>query len=160
MLLASIAAAILLCLRPLPAGSLQSLVVPLVVMLFVVTSWIMMRQHDRRLCEHCMAAMPLNPAEQATRYRLRFLVTHAGANRRILIGYLVVLFGSNVFVFYGCLSGRLAWTVIQSSMVYLVLSYSTHRRLQPWCPWCSDDGGGEEQVDEPEPLPNDSWQTV
>ena len=48
--------------------------------------------------------------------------------------------------------GKIAWALIQSSMIYLIMSHATHRRLQPWCPWCSDGGGGSEH-DEVAPPP-------
>jgi hypothetical protein len=149
-LIAAILAAIALRLRPLPAGTTAALVVPISVLLIVIGSWLLMRQHDRRLCEHCMAAMPLDATKQAARYRTRFDVAHLGQRRALIVGYLALLIGSN---FIPGLVGEIIWTVMQLSMVYLVLSYSTHRRLQPWCPYCSGGGGENEDVDAPEPLP-------
>jgi hypothetical protein len=110
----------------------------------------MLRKHDRSLCEHCMLSMPLNPSEQAVKFQRRFWMSHTGADKKFMIPYLVVLIGSN---FFPGTAGLYAWAVIQSSMVFLILSYSTHRRLQPWCPWCSDGGGGmdREQPWVPEP---------
>ena len=160
LLIASIGAAIALCLHPLEAGTPQSVYVPVALLALVIASWLMMRKHDRHLCEHCMAAMPLNAMEQATRYQRRFAVAHAASSRPLLVIYMVILIGSNALVVVGGTPGRIVWAAIQSSMVYLLVSYTSHRRLQPWCPWCSDGGGGEEQEDAPEPLPNDSWQTV
>ena len=57
----SIVAAILVGLRP--PGGLLALTLPISLMALVVTSWLLMRRHDRRLCELCAAAMPLNAAE-------------------------------------------------------------------------------------------------
>jgi hypothetical protein len=37
-----------------------------------------------------------------------------------------------------------------------VLSYSTHRKLQPWCPQCRGGNGSDEDVDVPEPVPTGS----
>jgi hypothetical protein len=45
-------------------------------------------------------------------------------------------------------------------MVYLIAANATHRRLQPWCPWCSEGGGGSEVDDRPPVLPNDDRQLV
>jgi hypothetical protein len=117
----------------------------------------MMRAHDRTLCEHCVASMPLNPSEQAVRYKRRFWMSHTGAERRFIVPYLVVLLGSN---FFPGTIGRIAWAVIQASMIYLILSYSTHRRLQPWCPWCREGGGGDEIVESPDPVPSRGRQLV
>ena len=65
---------------------------------------------------------------------------------------LSALIGSN---FAQSTPGRLFWASMQASMIFLILSYSTHRRLQPWCPWCSEGGGGQEVADPvtPDPVP-------
>lgn len=153
----SIVAAIAVGLRP-PPG-LLALTVPLALMAFVVASWLMMRRHDRRLCEQCMSSMPLNAAERATRYRRRFWMAHTGSERRFLFPYLAVLVGSN---FFPGTAGHIAWAVIQCSMIYLIMSHVAHRRFQPWCPWCSGGGGGSERADDtvPPPLPDNDRQLV
>jgi hypothetical protein len=155
LLCGSIGAVILLGLHPL-SGPL-ALTVPLAVVLFVLASWLLMRQHDRRLCELCAASLPLNPGEQAARYQRRFWVAHAGSQPRYLIPYLAVLLGSN---FAATTAGRIGWAIVQASMIYLIAAYSTHRRLQPWCPWCRGDGGGEHEDTAPGPLPDDRRQLV
>lgn len=156
-LCASIVAAIIVGLRP-PAG-LLALTLPIALMGLVVTSWLLMRRHDRRLCEQCVAAMPLNAAEKAVRYQRRFWMSHTGAQPRFLVPYLVVLIGSN---FFPGTWGRIAWAVIQLSLIYLIMSHMTHRRFQPWCPWCSDGGGGDEHEEDvtPPPLPHNDRQLV
>ena len=155
LLVASIGIVILLGFQPVPNAA--TLLVSLGLVLFILATWVMMRAHDRSLCEHCVMSMPLNPSEQAVRYRRRFWMSHTGAERRFIIPYLVVLIGSN---FFTSTVGRLAWAVIQSSMIYLILAYATHRRLQPWCPWCSEGGGGSDRVDAPGPAPHDTRQLV
>jgi hypothetical protein len=152
LLCASIVAAIVVGLRP-PPGAL-AITVPVALMLFVVASWLVMRQHDRRLCEQCVAGMPLNVAERAVRYRRRFWMAHTGSEPRFLIPYLAVLIGSN---FAPGTVGRIGWAVVQASMIYLIISQVTHRRFQPWCPWCSAGGGGSKRDDvAPDPvLPDD-----
>jgi hypothetical protein len=152
-LIVAIAAVVVVGLYP-PPGAL-GLTVPLALVLVVLTTWLLMRSHDRRLCERCVLSMPLNPAEQAGRLRRRFWMAHTGSEPRFLVPYLVVLISSN---FATSPTGRVAWALLQLSMIYLVLSQMTHRRLQPWCPWCSDGGGGQE-VDETSPvLPHDDRQ--
>ncbi|MDT4894818.1 MAG: hypothetical protein QOE97_3853 [Pseudonocardiales bacterium] len=154
LLITAIGATIVVGLRPLPG--IAGYVVPIAIMAFVIASWILMRKHDRRLCESCMSSMPLNPSKLAQHYRRRFWMSHTGAEKRFLLPYLAVLIGSNLMTF--TLAGRIAWAVIQSSMIFLVLSYSTHRKFQPWCPWCSDGGGGSEQNSDdpvtPDPVYN------
>jgi hypothetical protein len=157
LLIGAIGAVILLRLRPV-YGPL-ALAVSFGLVAFVLTSWLLMRRHDRGLCEHCLAAMPLNPSELAVRYRRRFWASHAGAEPRYVLPYLAVLIGSN---FATGPIGRLGWAVVQSSMVFLILAYSTHRRLQPWCPWCQEGGGGwdDDQPATPDPLPDDRRQLI
>ncbi len=151
LLIVSIGAAVLLGLRPLPGAF--GLTVPVALFGMVIASWLLMRAHDRRLCEACMSAMPLDAAQQAARYSKRFWMAHTGSEPRFLVPYLIVLLASN---FATSTAGRALWVLMQLSMIYLILSYSTHRRLQPWCPWCRGGGGGGEDVDETPPvLPHD-----
>ena len=159
-LVASILGAIALVLRPPPPGNPLSLEAPIALFFFVLASWGFMRQHDRRLCESCMSTLPLNASEVAVRYRRRLALAHFGSNLKFTVVYLVVLIGSSpVLLDTNLLPASIAryvWAAIQSTMIYLVLSYSTHRRLQPWCPQCSGGDGGREDVDAPEPVPTGS----
>jgi hypothetical protein len=119
----------------------------------VLTSWLLLRRHDRRLCETCIAGLPLDPSQRAARYGFRFRTAHIGSSRLLVAGYLAVVVGSNLLP--GTV-GRLIWAAAQLSMLYLVLSYVTHRRLQPWCPQCRNGGGGDPVLHEPTPeLPRD-----
>jgi hypothetical protein len=154
MLIASILVLILLPVMPL--RGLLIVTVAFALFVFVLASWLMMREHDRRLCERCLLSTPLNPSEHAARYGRRFWMAHTGLQPRFLVPYLVVLIGSN---FATPMIGRIGWAVIQSSMIYLVLSYSTHRKYQPWCPWCRRGGDGE-QVEGPSPILPDDRQPV
>jgi hypothetical protein len=47
-------------------------------------------------------------------------------------------------------------------MIYLIMSYVSHRRLQPWCPWCNNGGGGSDHDDDvtPPPLPDNDRELV
>lgn len=158
LLIVSILAVVAVGLHPLPAPFTYT--APIALLLFVLGSWLLMRRHDRGLCEVCVASMPLNPGEQATRYRRRFWLAHSGSEPRFLLPYMAVLIGSNLAP--GPV-GRGFWALMQCSMVYLIFAYSTHRRLQPWCPWCSEGGGGGEDHDDPvtpDPVPGDRRQLV
>jgi len=124
----------------------------------VVASWLILRRHDRRLCEQCVAALPLNPSGRAAGYRFRFRLAHLGSRPDALAAYFAVLVGTN---FIPGVVGKALWTAAQLSMIYLIRSYVAHRRLQPWCPWCSDGAGGSELIDDPvAPLPDDRHQLV
>lgn len=153
-------AAIALVLKPLPYDNPIAVIAPIALFLLVVASWLLMRQHDRRLCENCMSSMPLNASEVAARYRRRFAVAHLASDPRVVVAYLVVLIVSNPSLLGSdLLPGTLAqyvWATIQSTIIYLVLSYSTHRKLQPWCPRCNGGGGDGDDVDAPDPVPSGS----
>jgi hypothetical protein len=155
LLMGSIVIAVALGLYPLPG--ILSFTVPVALVAVVLMSWMLMRQHDRRLCEQCVMSMPLNPSEKALRLKRRFWMAHTGSEPRFLIPYLVVLVSSN---FATSTVGRIGWAAVQLTMVYLILSQSTHRKLQPWCPWCSDGGGGEEVDETPPVLPHDDRERV
>jgi hypothetical protein len=154
-LIVSILAVVAVGLFPLPG--LFAFSVPIAMFGVVLLSWLLMRQHDRRLCEQCLLSMPLNPSQQAVRYKRRFWMAHTGSEPRFLIPYLVVLISSN---FATSTVGRIGWAVMQLSMIYLIMSQSTHRRLQPWCPWCSEGGGGTEVDETPPVVPHDDRQPV
>jgi hypothetical protein len=162
-LIAAIVATISLVLRPLPADSSAALVVPVALFTLVIASWVLMRQHDRRLCEHCVASMPLDAGATAVRYRRRFALTHFSTKRLWVAAYVVILVGSNVVLLNTALLpapvNRWVWAAVQLTMVYVVLSYSTHRKLQPWCPQCRDGGGTRRTSDAPEPAPTGSRTT-
>jgi hypothetical protein len=139
----SIAASIALGFQQDAASSL-GLLLRVGLIAFVVMTWLQMRQHDRRLCESCAAAIPLNASEQAHKHTRKFATAHAGSNAKVVVPYLVVLLGSNLLLTVP--HGRWPWAVIQASMIYLISAHATHRRLQPWCPWCSGGGGGTDEV--------------
>jgi hypothetical protein len=139
--------AIALGVRPLTPTPL-TILTAVVLLAFVIVTWLFMRQHDRRLCERCAASMPLNAAEHAARFNRRFWLAHAGGNPKVMIPYLVVLVGSN---FLTGSVGRIGWALVQSTMIYLIMAHTTHRKLQPWCPQCSGGGNGNrDKVNEPD----------
>ena len=155
LLIASVLAVIAVGLFP-PPG-LLGLTLPLALFAFTIATWVLMRRHDRALCEACAAAVPLNPAQRAQRLHRRFWMAHTGSEPRFLLPYLAVLVGSNFAT--TSTVGRGLWAVVQLSMVYLILAARTHRVLQPWCPWCSG-GGGQDVGETPPVLPHDDRHRV
>lgn len=159
-LIAAIAATVLLAVRPLPVDNPLAALSPLLLVVVVVITWFQMRRHDRGLCELCVRAMPLNPSESAARYRRRLALAHAGSHRRVLVAYLAVLLGSDLLVAVAPSAlqrpALMLWAAVQSTLVYLVLSHVTHRRLQPWCVQCGGRGDGPDDVVAPTPEPSDS----
>jgi hypothetical protein len=150
MLIGTIIAVVAVTVMPLPG--LFALTVPVALFGFVIVCFLLMREHDRRLCEMCMLSMPLNAAERASHFQLRFWLAHSATDPRIIGPYMVVLIGSNFAI---GIIGHAGWAAIQLTMIYLVLAYSTHRKLQPWCPWCSEGGGGTHVDETPPVLPHD-----
>jgi hypothetical protein len=155
-LMVAIVGVIVLKLRPVE-DPLASLTIAIGLLTFILCTWLVMRRHDRGLCEHCMASMPLNASEAAVRYQRRFWLAHTGSEMRFVIPYLAVLIGLG---FATTPVGVVAWVLAQTTMIYAILAYSTHRRLQPWCPWCSNGGGGQDETVTPDPLPSDHRQLV
>jgi Zn-dependent protease with chaperone function len=155
-LVLSVGGILALGLNPPRVSGTSALIAPIAIFGFALASWSAMRQHDRRLCELCTTSMPLNMTERAARYRLRFTVVHAVVSKPLVISYLVVLIGSDLVLMRGTAVERLAWAGIQSSMVYLVLAYASHRRFQPWCPQCRGGHGERDRSDDRGPAPLDN----
>jgi hypothetical protein len=105
--------------------------------------------HNRKLCERCIASMPLDAATVAVRYAMRFRVAHLFENKLLALGYLVLVAGSSLF--YTHPVGKYGWAAVEASLIYLLFVYITHQRLQPWCPYCK--GGGEELTAPTAPTP-------
>jgi hypothetical protein len=105
--------------------------------------------HGRRLCEHCIRALPLDASTVAQRYRVRFRTAHLFERRPLAFGYLGVVLTSSLL--YDHPVGRYVWAVAQATLAYLLVVYVTHQRLQPWCPQCR--AGGEELTAPSAPNP-------
>ncbi len=158
-LVSVIAATMVLVLRPPSYDAAAAVAISVTLVALVLLSWAGLRQHDRRLCEDCMASMPLDPGEAARAYRTRLAVAHLATDLRLVVGYLLVLLAGNVMLHLSLVPvhlGRAVWAGLQLTLIYLVLSYSTHRRLQPWCRRCSGGGDGGDDVESPDPLPTGS----
>ena len=135
---------------------------PMISLTFIVvmvSTWLEMRKHNRTLCEYCVADFPLNPAESAQTYSRRLDTVHRLADKKVAAKFLMM-------VLVACLlpivaptelqvPARILWLASLGSVVYVVLSGVTHRRLQPWCPQCGQQGGSD-KIDTPEPMPLDS----
>jgi len=158
-LIAAIVSSAVLVVEPAPPGSAVAIGAPVGLVGIVLTTWVLLRRHDRSLCERCVAAMPLDASAAAHRNRRRMWTAHAATRPSALLVMVALLVAVDVALvvvpatWVGAVSW--GWAAAQGGLVYLVLSHTTHRRLQPWCPWCRDGGGGE-GLDEPEPVPSDS----
>lgn len=146
-LLLEIAAAIALGSQPIRYTHLGARLA-MILAILVLATFVIMRRHDRQLCEHCVSEIPLDLERAAHRARFRFWMAHEGCRIHFVVPYFAVLIATN---FLPGDFGRLIWAFAQSTMVYLIMASSTHRKLQPWCPWCKGDGGGDHILD-PDPL--------
>lgn len=158
-LIGAILASVVMVIRPLPPASPVALASPVLLVGLVLATWVQMRRHDRTLCELCMASMSLNPSADAQRLRRRLAVAHLGTARRAVVTYLLVLVAFDLVLVVVppdlLRPASYLWAAMQSTLIYLVLAHSTHRRLQPWCSRCREGGGGD-GADVPDPLPIDS----
>lgn len=143
---------IVLTVVPQAAGLLRWRVLVLVLLLVFAAAVylaVTLLAHGRRLCEHCMRALPLDASTVAQRHRLRFRTAHLFERRPLAIGYLGVVVASSLL--YTHPVGRYVWAAVQGSLAYLLVVYVTHQRLQPWCPRCRS--GGKEQTAPSAPTP-------
>ncbi|GGJ79978.1 hypothetical protein GCM10010123_07290 [Pilimelia anulata] len=111
--------------------------------------WAILR-HQRRLCERCVRAMPLDASAVAARYGRRFRVAHLFERRLVAVGYLAAVLVCSLL--YASPVGRVAWAVAVLSLVYLLFVQLTHQRLQPWCPHCRHGGVAEVTPTAPTPI--------
>lgn len=105
------------------------------------------------LCEDCIEAMPLDGPEAAQRRKGRLRLFHKIAEKPggyIYLGTIAVLLTVGAFF-----KSRSAPGLIMSGLAALCVAghiglQLLHQRLQPWCPFCHWDDGGEK---EPSPDP-------
>lgn len=112
-------------------------------------------QHRRSLCPDCLAALPLNPSEEAERKRSWLHALHWLSEPRWHV--LAVL------VAYSAVGFAVTWvlprTVLIPALWFAALIVTvnrladTHRALQPWCPWCRRGRDDDKEVIEPQPDP-------
>jgi len=124
----------------------QALASLLIVALFLAVA---IFAHNRHLCERCIRSVPLDASTVASRHAVRFRVAHLFEHKVLAFGYLAAIVASALL--YAHPVGRYAWAVAQASLIYLLLVYVTHQRLQPWCPQCRN--GGEELTAPTAPTP-------
>lgn len=109
--------------------------------------------HSRRLCEACIAQMPLDGSELAQRWDRQLRTVHLCMDQPLgfVAGMLAVIVG---------LTLASAWiTTTGSHLILCVLlawfwwSLIRHERVQPWCKRCGwDDGGEWSEVSDPDPA--------
>lgn len=122
--------------------------------------WIyaMAAHHKQGLCERCAKDTPLDP-EKAVAKRIRWLrLTHRFADTRwrwlplgVAIGSLAVGFIQIGSFSFSHITSPIFWV----AMLGPAILAHVHNPLQPWCPFCRwDDGGDSEPSPEPTPDPS------
>lgn len=108
--------------------------------------------HERKLCEACIAAWPLDPQGEVERYRRWLHMEHrwdGGSRRRLAaFGALVIAYSVIILVLTLALPAFSWPTTIWLITLYGFLIASgyarhIHHRLEPWCPWCHRGRGGD-----------------
>jgi uncharacterized membrane protein len=155
---AIIASAVLMSIVPPPVPLELRPLMSIAIVALMVATMVENRRHDRGMCEVCVSEMPLNPAQAAESKLRRLTFVHLVSERQFGMIYLSFILGAMIVPFLVPSSLRIGAFVISTSaaasVAYLMLSQATHRRLQPWCPLCGDQGGSG--VDQETPAPIDS----
>lgn len=115
----------------------------------VVHQW-----HVYALCPVCARKVPLDPPVKIAEKRRRLRSLHWLADRPKIVKYAQWFMLALCLVPWGV--GRVAWIALMGVFATLVYLENVHRPLQPWCPQCHwDDGGDEEFVPDPDPVAAD-----
>jgi hypothetical protein len=105
------------------------------------------------LCEDCIKSMPLDGNEVAARRKPVLKAFHKVNEGHGRWGYFILLTGL-AFLTYAFKEYSAPYNVVNSALSFVIATawwaVLVHRRLQPWCPFCHWDDGGEK---EPSPDP-------
>jgi hypothetical protein len=126
----------------------------LIAALGVMVAMLAETRHARSLCERCAAKTPLD-AEAAVAQRRWWLWTFHVTNSVPVLVALCLVYGVAIFLpVPKSVPGFLGMTPLFVFWAIAAAANLVHRPLEPWCPQCNwGDGGDEEQVPDPEPVP-------
>jgi hypothetical protein len=123
-----------------------------------VPLWIMLiagSAHGRYLCESCAADFPLDAVAEAERKQSQLRAYHRYAPWYLAVLLVGLLGMSSVKLLHA--PWWLAPTFYDIFTVAVCITAvrwrTVHMRLGPWCPWCRDDDGPDDD-DEFEPVPD------
>jgi hypothetical protein len=116
--------------------------------------------HDRQLCLRCLNDAPmLNPQAAVDKHINTLRRVHFARWRIALLPAFLLV----PFIVAGMPLSGWPWPARAALIASAVLGYAgslymdyatvTHRRLQPWCPWCKRRGFGGEDLPAPVPDP-------
>lgn len=109
------------------------------------------RYHLNNLCEKCISEAPDDPDAEVTTHKRELRLFHSPQIRAVTFALLLAW---GVFAFRLSQRPHLAWWLVLADCLGLaLLAYGgfimlTHRRLEPWCPYCRSGGGGSSEVPE------------
>jgi hypothetical protein len=116
-----------------------SLIFAPVTMAVLIASLVALYLHARRLCETCARSMPLDCASLAQKRKIHLHLMHIlDGNKKAYWGAVVVLVVAMFFV-HGMLALALS-VFFKLAGVEIIYGSVTHKKLQPWCPWCGERG--------------------
>jgi hypothetical protein len=143
---------------PMTLSAVPWVLAAVVFALFVAFLYSQFRHQQAGLCEQCAKDTPLDP-QKAVNQRMRWLkLTHKlfDTKWRRVVGLLplgIALAGWVTIGWFhlGWITAPLFWAAMLGPAVLVRI----HNPLQPWCPFCHwDDGGDEEPSPEPTPDPS------
>jgi hypothetical protein len=106
--------------------------------------WGSMR-HARELCERCISRVPLDPQRAVNRSYRMLWVWHRG----VLFAFFMVSFIASAFTPKNSWPDRLFLSLGTITLLASSIVAWRHAAIQPWCPWCRDDGdddGGDSEL--------------
>jgi hypothetical protein len=109
-------------------------------------------RHENTLCGTCAAMTPLDGSAAARKHAIQLHLFHkARFIASIVQGLLTAVVVANWF-FMPDIVGRLAFNLSFLEIAVAMHVEITHRLLEPWCPYCDWDEGGDHEP-APEPTP-------
>lgn len=118
--------------------------VTLLVLLYVTL------RHDAELCERCIDRMPLDPQAAVDKQRAKLRIHHKLL--RCFIAWLAVTITGDLMPQHW-IATKCVESTATLFCLFLMYAIAIHSRLQPWCPFCPrDDGGDDDTADTPDPV--------
>lgn len=128
------------------------LALSLLAIIGILILWLALHTHNHKLCEACIRRLPLNASARANTYRHQLKTVHMTDSTMFIGIFFVAIVASSVIA--TTLIGRWVFLAVQLGLIYLLLSISTHRAYQPWCPYCNNGGEKKKLKDTVPDLPS------
>lgn len=117
----------------------------------------MIKRHYRGICETCLDQIPDRGSEEAEQRDRTLRATHFLVNHEKWFGWgpAIVLVVAVVLTLTLKVQGLTLAYVLPTIGIngWAIRLMVHHGRLQPWCPYCRTDGGGDEVECVPDPEP-------